>query len=346
MFNFFGRPRHIPVTPITTQRIRCNTPRTVPPSPGASPYSKFPPPPRKRYGAGLGPHRVDSRLLRRQKSLKPRRSLRAKAAHPRRTRSIPLTFEHLTNEVHKVAQSKSAAVNHDAEDEIFLQQLSRLNVSHAFRKELVAARDLVARSAEEAPALNKAREEKLAREREARERRLERQRMEATLEKQRLKMAHIEKRRREAIHRHAKNAHRIAKEHPRPDPPKAPQNPLFERVANRLAHYDNAWDALKNEHREHQGPIHFMQVPWPVLAPITHPDQITYPAVEEFLFHPLRTVKSPKDRLKAEMLRWHPDKFDARILGKVMVEQMDMVREAAGHVARILTQMMMKLEAE
>jgi hypothetical protein len=87
-------------------------------------------------------------------------------------------------------------------------------------------------------------------------------------------------------------------------------------------------------------------VPWPVLAYISHPDQITYPAVEEFLFHPLRTVKSPKDRLKAEMLRWHPDKFDGRILGKVVVEQIDMVREASGHVARILTQMMMKLEAE
>lgn len=333
MFNFFSRPQHIPVTPITTHRIRCSGPCTVPPEPAASPYSRFPPPPRKRYVAGLGPHRVDGRSIRPPKPLKARRSRQGKSAQPKRTRSIPLS------------QPPATPTTED-EDKVFLQQFARLQ----FSQELAKARLLVKRSAQEAPALNKARKERLAREEEEhrleRQRRIERQRMELELEKHRNLMARVEKRRREAIHRLAKNAHIIAKERLQARQVALPRQSLAEQVANRLARYDNQWDALKNENFDIGEPLHFAQMPWPVLAHVTLPEQITYSAVEEFLFHPLRAVKSPKDRLRGEVLRWHPDKFDAKILSKVMVEEIEMVREASGHVVRILTQMMMKMEAQ
>jgi hypothetical protein len=220
-----------------------------------------------------------------------------------------------------------------------LQQFERLQVSHAFREELTKARELVARSAEQAPARNKAREERLQRERE-------RQRMRVALEKHQEMMARVEKRRCEDLRRHAKTAHRVAKERLQARQVATPRKLSAEQAVDRLARYDNEWDALKNDNFELKEPIHFAQMPWPVLAHVTHPYQITYAAVEEFLFHPLRTAKSPKDRLRAEIMKWHPDKFDRKILSKVVVEQIDLVREASGHVARILTQMMTKLEAE
>ena len=337
MFNFFSRPRHIPVTPINTHRIRCSTPRSVPPPSGASPYSRLPPPPRKRYAAGLGPHRVDGRSIRLQKSLRARRSIHARDAQPTRPRSRTLTSDNPTHAVDKNAQPTPSAVYND--DKIFLQQFERLHVSRAFREELTKARELVARSAEQAPVLCKAREERLKREKE-------RQRMQIALQKHREMMARVEKRRREALRLFAKNAHRVAKERIRTNLFATPRKCSAQQAGDLLARYDNEWDALKSEICERTEPIHFDQMPWPVLAHITRPDQITYSAVEEFLLHPLRPVKSPKDRLRAEIMKWHPDKFDRRILSKVAAEQIDLVREASGHVARILTQMMMKIETE
>ena len=332
MFNFFSRPRHIPVTPINTHRIRCSTPRSVPPAPRTSPYSRLPPPPRKRYAAGLGPHRVDGRTLRPQKSLKARRSINGGAAQPTRTHSRPLTSEHPTHKVDNDVRPSPDAVYND--DEIFLRQFELLHVSRAFREELTKARVLAARSAEHAPALSKAREERIKREKE-------RQRMQIELEKHQEMMARVEKRRREALRLFAKNAHRVAKERFRAN---LPRKPSAEQARDVFARYDDEWDVLKSEICERTQPIHFTQMPWPVLARITRPDQITYSAVEEFLFHPLRPAKSPKDRLRAEIMKWHPDKFDRKILSKVMVEHIDLVKEASGRVARILTQMMMKIE--
>jgi hypothetical protein len=232
------------------------------------------------------------------------------------------------------------------EEQIFLQQFALLQFSH----ELAKARALVARSAEQAPALQKARAEKIAREeeerRQERERRLERQRVEAALLKQREMQARLEKLRREDIRFYTKDARRFCKERLRVDPPAGtPPQPPAEDAGHWLARYDDAWNTLKNDNIVIPHLINFVQIPWPVLAHITRPDQITYAAVEKFVFHPLRDPKSPKDRLRVEMLRWHPDKFNGKVLSHVMADQIDVVREASGHVARILTQMMTKLEA-
>ncbi|KAI0354439.1 hypothetical protein OH77DRAFT_1360973, partial [Trametes cingulata] len=70
---------------------------------------------------------------------------------------------------------------------------------------------------------------------------------------------------------------------------------------------------------------------------------ITYERVREFLFHPFRNTiegKSPKDVLKVEVMRWHPDKFDVQIRPKVREEHWEKTREAAGLVARWVTRLL------
>ncbi|KAI0370747.1 hypothetical protein BV20DRAFT_921180, partial [Pilatotrama ljubarskyi] len=70
---------------------------------------------------------------------------------------------------------------------------------------------------------------------------------------------------------------------------------------------------------------------------------ITYERVREFLFHRFRRGiegKTPKEVLKVEVMRWHPDKFDAQICPKIREEDWEKTREAAGLVARWVTRLM------
>jgi hypothetical protein len=61
-----------------------------------------------------------------------------------------------------------------------------------------------------------------------------------------------------------------------------------------------------------------------------------------FVCHPLHEhIQGPgggqAKSLHSEMLRWHSDKFEGKVLGKVAEGDRGAVREAAGRVARILT---------
>jgi preprotein translocase subunit Sec63 len=65
--------------------------------------------------------------------------------------------------------------------------------------------------------------------------------------------------------------------------------------------------------------------------------------MEEFIFHPLRPgmeLKSRKDRLKIEMLRFHPDKFNSNIVRKLRECDREKATEIAGALARMLTDML------
>ncbi|KAI0329475.1 hypothetical protein GY45DRAFT_1236139, partial [Cubamyces sp. BRFM 1775] len=70
---------------------------------------------------------------------------------------------------------------------------------------------------------------------------------------------------------------------------------------------------------------------------------VTLERVRAFVFHPFRESiqgKTPKEILKTEVLRWHPDKFDAIIGPKVLDDDWEKTKEAAGLVARWLTTLM------
>jgi len=52
--------------------------------------------------------------------------------------------------------------------------------------------------------------------------------------------------------------------------------------------------------------------------------------------------KSPKDRIKDQLKRWHPDKFETRILHRVVEEEREKVKTGAGVVVRGLNEMLNK----
>ena len=91
--------------------------------------------------------------------------------------------------------------------------------------------------------------------------------------------------------------------------------------------------------------ISFSQIPWPVINRTpTDPSQILPEHVQEFLMHPLRNHPDKKGKRKTkrmmaggELLKWHPDKFQSIVLSKVREEDKEAASEAAGMIARVLT---------
>ncbi|KAI0646437.1 hypothetical protein C8Q79DRAFT_1010066 [Trametes meyenii] len=107
--------------------------------------------------------------------------------------------------------------------------------------------------------------------------------------------------------------------------------------------YELKWDQLKTN-QELSDTIHFEEFPFPVLA-ILHadPTDITYERVRDFIFCPLRDTiegKTPKEIIRTELLRWHPDKFDTLIRHKMAKADWERTKDAAGLVTRYVTKLM------
>ncbi|KIJ61467.1 hypothetical protein HYDPIDRAFT_115948 [Hydnomerulius pinastri MD-312] len=194
------------------------------------------------------------------------------------------------------------------------------------------------------------REEQERQFREEQERKLqEEQARKAREERDRkLKEAHErflrEQRERIAREEHDRHA-RPREEEPRRTAQATPQDA---HIMQQLSIYEQKWDELRNN--KSLPIIDVSQLPWPVLATIcSTPEQITYQGVRAFIFYPHRPSnegKSPRDIVKAEILRFHPDKFTTRVVPKVQPYQQAVAQEIAGAVTRILTRIMSEVEKE
>lgn len=112
------------------------------------------------------------------------------------------------------------------------------------------------------------------------------------------------------------------------------------RLAETFAAYECQWTDLK---ASAQAPISFAKFPWPSLLLVQSPADITLENVREFVFHPARPNiqgKSAKDRLKVEILRWHPDKFNATVVKNLPQSERELVAEAASLVARWMNRLL------
>jgi hypothetical protein len=113
-------------------------------------------------------------------------------------------------------------------------------------------------------------------------------------------------------------------------------------IRSQFEMYDRKWNELKTA--SDIPPLCFSILPWPVLGSVaTSPSDIRPERVQAFIFHPLRAdadAKSRRELVRAEILKWHPDKFDAKVVGYVIDAEKDMVKEGGGVVARILTQIL------
>ena len=113
--------------------------------------------------------------------------------------------------------------------------------------------------------------------------------------------------------------------------------------------YDVRWkDLLTSGKDEAQLELRFHDVPWPIAvhgSSVSVKD-ITADAISAFLFHLEDSsgdgddTKMRKDKLRETMLRFHPDKFEARVMSRIAEKDKAMVREAASVVVRTVSDLM------
>lgn len=86
--------------------------------------------------------------------------------------------------------------------------------------------------------------------------------------------------------------------------------------------------------------------PWPMIKKPSGPDDITYAAVDAYIFSPyypeMDSSKSEKDRVKEHIRKWHPDRFDTKWLPNVIKKDQSLVKEGAGQVVRYLNDLLAK----
>ena len=114
--------------------------------------------------------------------------------------------------------------------------------------------------------------------------------------------------------------------------------------------YDKAWERLTSSIRPvktftfRKVKFTFGDVPWPTLsqpAGAVDLENITGPAIANFLLHPHREPqKSRKEKLRDAVLRYHPDKFDGRILPRVIDEDKARVQKGVEMVMKCLNELM------
>jgi hypothetical protein len=83
--------------------------------------------------------------------------------------------------------------------------------------------------------------------------------------------------------------------------------------------------------------------PWPVFRKPSVPEDLTADAIAAYVLSaavPTESGKSDKDRIKEQIKRWHPDRFETQLLPKVNEEEREKVKEGAGSVARALNELL------
>ncbi|KIJ50401.1 hypothetical protein M422DRAFT_82176, partial [Sphaerobolus stellatus SS14] len=91
--------------------------------------------------------------------------------------------------------------------------------------------------------------------------------------------------------------------------------------------------------------IPFSAIPWPILSsnPITSPEHLTPQRIASFIlgggdiYH---AAKTRKNRIRAALLRWHPDRFNNNVLPKVVEADRSAVTEGVGKVVACLNRLL------
>lgn len=126
--------------------------------------------------------------------------------------------------------------------------------------------------------------------------------------------------------------------------------------------YENRWKSLLSAHANDASAsaacstelLAFSDVPWPIFPPrkdgLIRGEDINPDAVSLFLFPgpslvddeeaKERRAAARKERLRETILRYHPDKFEARVLSRVQEGDQEAVREAVGRVVRAVGELM------
>ncbi|THH04110.1 hypothetical protein EW145_g5760 [Phellinidium pouzarii] len=107
-----------------------------------------------------------------------------------------------------------------------------------------------------------------------------------------------------------------------------------------FSRYESLW-ALVSSPQTITTALKFSDIPWPLLETPSSSADFTVEKISAFLFHECRTTTTKKRIIRDELLRWHPDKFAVRVLGRISdTSERQRVHEAADVVSRILTSLM------
>ena len=102
-------------------------------------------------------------------------------------------------------------------------------------------------------------------------------------------------------------------------------------------HHENKWRQLKDSDN-----LGWNSFAWPVFKRPSEPEDMTTTAISAYVHSKYApgADKSPKDRIKDHLKRWHPDKFETRILPRVAEEERERVKTGAGIVVRGLNELL------
>ncbi|KAF8734922.1 hypothetical protein RHS02_06709, partial [Rhizoctonia solani] len=110
-------------------------------------------------------------------------------------------------------------------------------------------------------------------------------------------------------------------------------------VAVAWSTYEKACAALMDSKPKGKN-LTFYDIPWPVLGQANSFHDLTNANIAAFLLSPHHSRdKSPKVRLRAAILIWHPDKFAQKVLPHVAESHRPAVLAAVNVVARIVTEL-------
>lgn len=86
--------------------------------------------------------------------------------------------------------------------------------------------------------------------------------------------------------------------------------------------------------------------PWPMLKQPNDPEQLTYIEIQAYVLSPHQPAdKTPRERIKDYLRKWHPDRFETKLLPKVREDDREEVKEGAGAVARHLNKLLGSLSS-
>ncbi|KAI0252887.1 hypothetical protein BJV78DRAFT_1197411 [Lactifluus subvellereus] len=105
--------------------------------------------------------------------------------------------------------------------------------------------------------------------------------------------------------------------------------------------HESKWRQLKDGDKD----LGWNSFAWPVFKRPSEPEEMTTSAIGAYVlsrYAPDASSKNSKDRIKDHIKRWHPDKFETRILPRVAEEERERVKAGAGAVVRGLNELLRK----
>lgn len=113
-------------------------------------------------------------------------------------------------------------------------------------------------------------------------------------------------------------------------------------VSSAWDRYESRWASITSSSE----PLSFRTIPWPMLKTPASPELITVDTISAFLLNPTHSsAQTPKERIKAALRRWHPDRF-SRLLKRVSEIDRQNVEEAAGIVTRCLNELLSRQNSQ